>query len=116
MMETLEIKRGNPLTAICTLTYTFNDEPIPLDGCTILFTAKELTDNTLTDDTAVIKSNLVISEAENGLAILMLTDEDTAIARGLYKCDIRVYDEGEVKENTDVFYAEVKNIITSRTS
>jgi len=115
-METLQIKRGNPLTATCTLTYTFNDEPIPLDGCIILFTAKNLMDNTLTDDTAVIKSELTISEAENGIAILSLTDEDTAINEGLYKCDIRVYDEGEVKENTDVFYAEIVNIITSRTS
>ena len=115
-METLQIKRGNPLTATCTLTYTFNDEAINLTGCTILFTVKQLTDNTLTDDTAVIKSELTISEAENGIAILSLTDEDTAISEGLYKCDIRVYDEGEIQENTDVFYAEVKNIITSRTS
>jgi len=115
-MDVLTIKRGNPLTATCELTYTANEEAINLSGCVILFTAKNLNDISESDDNAVIKSELVISEAANGLAILSLTAPDTAVAAKTYKCDIRVYKDGELKENTDIFYAVVERVVTIRTS
>jgi len=113
-MIILNIKRACPYTATVTLTYKASGEPVILTDCTILFTAKNLDDYTLTDDAAVIKSKLTISEEANGLAILSLTAEDTAVTRKLYKCDIRVYKEDELQHNTDIFCAEVRDIITTR--
>jgi len=115
-METLEIKRGNPLTAIATLTYTATGEPMDLTDCVVLFTAKKMDDNALDDDDAVIKSELIPSEPANGIMIISLTAEDTAVPLKLYKCDIRAYKEGELQDNTNIFYIEVKGIVTERTS
>jgi len=115
-MTTLNIKRGCPYTATVTLTYKATGLPINLTDCTVLFTGKILNDNTLIDDDAAIKSKLTISEEANGIATLALTEEDTTVSQRLYKCDIRVYKDGELRHNTNVFYAEVSNIITTRTS
>jgi len=116
-MDTLlYIKKGNPLTATCTLTYTSNDEPINLSGCTILFTAKELNDDGDDDTDAIITSQLIVSEAANGTAVLSLTATDTDVPAKTYKCDIRVYKADTIEENTDSFYAIVMKKVTKRSS
>lgn len=108
------IKRGNPFTALATLTYTSTGAAIDLSGCTILFTAKRLTDNAITDTDAEIKSEMTVSEPTSGTAYISLETTDTAVTAGIYKCDIRVYKSGTIQENTDEFYIRVENTITSR--
>jgi hypothetical protein len=116
-MDTLlYIKRGNALTATCTLTHTSTGTPIDLTGCTILFTAKELNDDGTDDTDAIISSTLAISEAVNGTAILSLSATDTDVTEKTYKADVRVYKAGEVDENTDPFYVVVQKKVTKRNS
>lgn len=113
-MDTLlYIKRGNPLTATCTLTYTATGLPINLADYVILFTAKELNDNGSDDTDAVISSTLTISDAANGIATLALTAADTDVPEKTYKCDIRIAD---IEENSDMFYAVVQKKVTKRNS
>jgi hypothetical protein len=73
----------------------------------IFFTAKNEADNSDNDDDAVIKKDIISHKnASAGISILELTEEDTDIPLGSYKCDIRIYAEG-IQINSSIFFLDV---------
>jgi hypothetical protein len=115
----ITIYRGNPYTAA--LTFVDADgNPYDLTDKIVLFTVKELDDVTDTDSLAVIQKDITDAFDSTGAATLSLTDEDTNVAIGIYKWDIRVYEapessgEPETQFNTITGSCEVKDIVTKR--
>lgn len=114
-MDTLLIQKGNPHTT--TITFTNSDgTPYSLTGKTVLFTVKSKTDYTDDDSDALItKSITEHTSPSTGVTTLSLTAEETNIARGTYKGDLRIYAES-VQVNSDTFDVKVSDIVTKRTS
>jgi hypothetical protein len=114
-MNTLEIQRGNPLSANMTFSYS-DGTPINITDMTILFALKKPNDKLDDDSAALITQDVVThSNASGGMTTLILTAEQTLVAVGDYKYDLRLYKDGAVQGNTLTYPAAVVNIVTKRT-
>lgn len=114
-MNTLEIQRGNPLSA--NLTFNYSDgNPVDITDMTILFTLKNPNDKADNDSAALITQDIVThSNATGGETTLILTAEQTLVKVGDYKYDLRLYKDGAIQGNTLTYSASVVNIVTKRT-
>jgi hypothetical protein len=89
----------------------------PLTDITVMFTVKNLTDSANDDSGALISKNITQhTNAAGGITLLSLSAEETNIAVGNYKADIRLYSSGGVCLNSERFSCRVIDIVTKRTS
>ena len=113
-MEAVEVQRGNEWSRTINVTQTIDGvtSAYDLTNKTLLFTLKKSTDMSLNDDHALIKKTITVhTNATSGISILTLTETDTAIYLGTYKCDIRIK---EIDANTTKFYLKIVDIVTTR--
>jgi hypothetical protein len=113
----ITIKKGNPYNA--TLTFTDADgNAYPLTGKTVFFTVKYKDDTGDDDTNAVITADITDhTNASGGITALALDADDTDIAPGDYKYDIRVYDADPlVQINSTSGICTVVDIVTKRVS
>lgn len=111
-MKTLTIQRGNPFSVLVTITQ--GNSVYDLTGKTVLFTVKDIDDFADNDDSAKIKTDITVhTSATEGKTTISLTDKQTLINVGEYKCDVRVYDLG-VKLNSETGFCNIVEIVTKR--
>lgn len=114
-MNTLEIQRGNPLSADLLFEYS-DGTPVNITDMTILFALKKPNDKLDDDSAALITKDIVThSNASGGRTTLTLTAEQTLVALGDYKYDLRLYKNGAIQANTVTSPAMVVNTVTKRT-
>jgi len=111
----LIIRKGNP--------HSFNlhvkddaGNDYNLTGKTVMFTVKEIEDDSDTDSLAIIQKDITVHSLPlEGRTILSLTSDDTNVPVKVYKWDIRIAEDPNVQMNTDMAVCEVKDIVTKRT-
>ena len=113
----LYIQRGNP----CNKTITIKDSAggvYDLTGKIVFFTVKDRSDEAYNDDAALITKDISVhTDEENGITTLELTALQTAIPRGIYDWDLRIYDADPlVQINSTKGVCEIVGIITERIS
>jgi hypothetical protein len=116
-MSTLNIKRGNPYSAVITVTNA-SGLAYDLTGKTIFFTVKKATDNSTVDTDAVITKDITShTNASGGITTLSLTATQTDIILGDYVWDMRIYSGSPlVQLNTTSGICNIIETITKRTS
>ena len=113
----VEIKRGCPYTGILTIT---DDSVTPsvalnLTGLTVFISVKAMSHFADNDDDALITSEITShTTPASGITTWQLTAAETLIAAGVYKADVRVYTSASDFINSDVFYVEIKDVVTKR--
>lgn len=113
-MSMMTIQRGNPYSAPIEITTTAG-LPYDLTGKTVFFTLKKMNDIRDDDTEALIAVTTTTVAPLTGITTLNLTDVQTLVPRvGEYKCDIRIYQVGVVKANSETFIASVVDIVTKR--
>ena len=113
MKQSMKLKRGNPYSK----SISFADEngnALNLTGRTIFCSIKSIDDNADTDvDALITKSIINHTSPTTGVSVLTLSETDTDINPGIYKCDMKVYGDG-INANTDTFYVEIERPVTER--
>ena len=111
----ITILKGNPyIGAISVIDSSGN--PYDLTGKTVMFTVKNLYDNTDTDSLALIQKDVTVHDnPEQGKTSINLTSEETDVHIGFYKWDIRVYEASKgIQMNTTTGACEIKDVVTKR--
>lgn len=116
-MIELEIIRGDTET----LSFVFtdeNEEPFDLTDGTIFFTIKDISDNSDSDNYALItKEQTVHTDAVNGLSEIELSATETReLLANEYKADIQFIGSDSKIKSTKEFKVFVFNDVTKRTS
>ena len=114
-MEKLTIQKGNPYTGLITIKDSA-DDPYDLTGKTVFFTIKSRNDYTDNDDAALITADITEhTDDENGITVLELTTEQTDIAVGDYRWDLRIYRiDPLVQLNSKSGICIIEDIVTKR--
>ena len=117
MASALVIKKGNPYTAIITVTdsdggvYNLSDK-------IVFFTVKSVSDVGANDSNALIKKDITShTNPTGGVTTLELTTLQTDISVGYYKYDFRIYQASPlVQLNSVQGICQIQEIVTKRIS
>jgi hypothetical protein len=112
----MEIQRWNPYTGQIALTDT-DGNAYDLTDKTVMFTVKKQSDILDDDSAALIQKDITAhSNATGGITNLSLSANETKIAIGEYKWDLRIYQSGFIQANTLPEICIVSDIVTKRTT
>jgi hypothetical protein len=116
-MNNLTIQKGNLYEATITFTYEDSGLPIDITDVDVFFSAKKKNDNTNDDTLAVITQDIAAgthTDPTHGITTLQILPANTNVACGCYKCDFKLYNAGILQYNTQIFFADVVEVVTKR--
>ena len=110
-----------PMAVTNTINYTFkkNDgTPLDITTATLMFTAKTVAwDSNVSDSSAKIKKELIVTDGSNGKAKLFLSQTDTFIPVASYYYDIKIIQTYSGRDTTvDVALIGKLKITADRTN
>lgn len=109
---TISIPRGNDRNLRATVSQ--DDVVVDITGWTIFFTVKRDTDQE--DADAAITKTVTPDDPTNGICNIALTDDDTDIAEGIYRYDVKVKDDQDKLQNSSVGNFIIEDRVTIRES
>jgi hypothetical protein len=109
----LEIVRGDD--SYLEFTFTDSDDlAVDLTGSDIFFTVKKYYDDD-DADAYILKDFAFVGDGSDGILEIHLTDEDTAIAEGVYSYDVQIKDGSGYIFSSNSGKLKVDRDITVRT-
>jgi len=109
-MRIEEIKRGTYWARAIRLEDASGNPMTAYNGKSIRCTVKELTDDSTTDDNALIEKDLTIVNAG---CLLEFSATDTDIPYKLYICDFRILTDAGKPMNSDSFIIKIVTKVTN---